>query len=170
MYCDKFRKRDELAEVIRTSYKRIEALGAQEKEEFRNWVKYILLSICGNKAAVVEEILNWAGKGEDDMAFKYNIIKAFEDERAEGKTEGLAEGEARGELRKVISLVRKKVTRNMSAEEIADMLGCKREVYRRYEKGTYDIPLWALIKLSEYYKTSTDYILGLTNTKTPYPQ
>ncbi len=49
------------------------------------------------------------------------------------------------------------------------MLGCKREVYRRYEKGAYDIPLWALIKLSEYYKTSTDYILGLTNTKAPYP-
>ena len=81
-------------------------------------MKYILLSICGNKAAVVEEILNWAGKGEDDMAFKYNIIKAFEDERAEGRTEG----EAIGELRKVISLVRKKVARNMSAEGIADML------------------------------------------------
>ena len=118
MYCDKFRKRDELAEAIRTSYKRIEALGAQEKEEFRNWVKYILLSICGNKAAVVEEILNWAGKGEDDMAFKYNIIKAFEDERAEGK----AEGEASGELRKVISQIRKKVSRDMSAKDIADML------------------------------------------------
>ncbi|MCI9144291.1 MAG: Rpn family recombination-promoting nuclease/putative transposase [Lachnospiraceae bacterium] len=114
MYCDKFRKRDELAEAIRTSYKRIETLGAQEKEEFRNWVKYILLSICGNKKAVMEEILNWAGKGEDDMAFKYNIIKAFEDERAEGQVEG--------ELRKVISQVRKKVSRNMSAEEIADML------------------------------------------------
>lgn len=52
------------------------------------------------------------------MVFKYNIIKALEDERAEGE----AIGEARGELRKVISLVRKKVTRNMSAEEIADML------------------------------------------------
>ena len=114
MYCDKFRKRNDLAEAIRTSYKRIEALGAQEKEEFRNWVKYILLSICGNKAAVVEEILNWTGKGEDNMAFKYNIIKAFEDERAEG--------EARGEFRKLICLVRKKVSRNMSPEEIADML------------------------------------------------
>ncbi|MCI9143060.1 MAG: hypothetical protein HFH87_10615, partial [Lachnospiraceae bacterium] len=84
----------------------------------------------GNKAAVVEEILNWAGKGEDDMAFKYNIIKAFEDERAEGEAigeaRGRAEGEARGqvqgELRKIISLVRKKVARNMSPEEIADML------------------------------------------------
>ena len=85
-------------------------------------MKYILLSICGNKAAVVEEILSWTGKGKDDMAFKYNIIKAFEDERAEGEAIGRAEGEARGELRKVISLTRKKVSKNMSAEEIADML------------------------------------------------
>ncbi|MCI9143791.1 MAG: hypothetical protein HFH87_14455, partial [Lachnospiraceae bacterium] len=104
------------------SYKRIETLGAQEKEEFRNWVKYILLSICGNKAAVVEEILNWAGNGEDDMAFKYNIIKAFEDERAEGEALGEARGQVQGELRKVVSQVRKKVARNMSAKEIADML------------------------------------------------
>ena len=70
----------------------------------------------------MEEILSWTGKGKDDMAFKYNIIKAFEDERAEGEAIGRAEGEARGELRKVISLTRKKVSKNMSAEEIADML------------------------------------------------
>ena len=50
------------------------------------------------------------------------------------------------------------------------MLGCKREVYRRYEKGTYDIPIWALLKLADFYGTSTDYILGRTDTKTPYPQ
>lgn len=37
------------------------------------------------------------------------------------------------------------------------------EVYRRYEKGTREIPVWAVIKLAEYYHTSTDYILGLTN-------
>jgi len=44
----------------------------------------------------VEEILSWAGDGEDDMAFKYNIIRAFEDERAEGKEEGKAEGKEEG--------------------------------------------------------------------------
>ena len=48
-------------------------------------------------------------------------------------------------------------------EEIATVLNCKREVYRRYEKGTYELPVWALIKLATYYQTSTDYILGLTN-------
>lgn len=59
--------------------------------ERKNWVKYILLSVCGNREAVVEEILNWAGNGDDDMAFKYNIIRAFEDERKEGKVEGKIE-------------------------------------------------------------------------------
>ena len=59
---------------------------------------------------MVEEILNWAGDGEDDMAFKYNIIRAFEDEREEGKK------------LKIISLVRKKIQKNNSIEEIADML------------------------------------------------
>ncbi len=48
-------------------------------------------------------------------------------------------------------------------QQIADVLGCKREVYRRYEKGIHEIPVWALIRLSEYYGKSTDYILGLTD-------
>lgn len=77
-------------------------------------MKYILLSVCGNKEAVVEEILNWAGNGEDDMEFKYNIIKAFEDERAEGKEEG--------QMLKMISLVRKKLHKRIEINEIADML------------------------------------------------
>ena len=47
--------------------------------------------------------------------------------------------------------------------EIAALLGMHPTVYRRYEKGDRDIPLWALIKLAEYYNTTTDYLLGLTN-------
>lgn len=52
-------------------------------------------------------------------------------------------------------------------EQIAEVLNCKREVYRRYEKGIYEIPVWALIKLAAYYNTSTDYILGLSNKRYP---
>ena len=37
------------------------------------------------------------------------------------------------------------------------------EVYRRYEKGLREIPVWALIKLADYYQTSTDYLLGRTD-------
>lgn len=53
-------------------------------------------------------------------------------------------------------------------EEIAQILNCKREVYRRYEKGINEIPVWALIKLSQYYRKSTDYILGLSDNPNPY--
>ena len=36
-----------------------------------------------------------------------------------------------------------------------------REVYRRYEKGEREIPVWAVIQLARLYGTSTDYIPGL---------
>ena len=61
-----------------------------------------------------------------------------------------------------------RVDNEKSQEEIAKYLQCQREVYRRYEKGTREMPVWALIKLAHYYGTSTDYILGLTNNPRPY--
>ena len=56
-----------------------------------------------------------------------------------------------------------RIDADKSQSEIATVLGCQREVYRRYEKGISEIPVWAVIKLASYYQTSTDYILGLTN-------
>ena len=38
-------------------------------------------------------------------------------------------------------------------------------VYRRYELGEREIPVWAVIRLAEYYHVSTDYLLGLTERK-----
>ena len=56
-----------------------------------------------------------------------------------------------------------RVDADKTQQEIADFLNCKREVYRRYEKGIHEIPVWALMKLAEYYGTTTDYILGRTD-------
>ena len=61
-----------------------------------------------------------------------------------------------------------RVDKDLTQEEVAEILNCKREVYRRYEKGTYEIPVWALQKLADFYKTSTDYILGRTDIPKPY--
>ena len=58
-----------------------------------------------------------------------------------------------------------RIDADKTQQEIADVLICKREVYRRYEKGIYEIPVWALIRLAEYYRVSTDYILGLSDEK-----
>jgi len=56
-----------------------------------------------------------------------------------------------------------RIDADKTQEEIAQILNCKREVYRRYEKGIHEIPVWAVIKLSQYYNKSVDYILGLSN-------
>lgn len=48
-------------------------------------------------------------------------------------------------------------------QEIADHLNMHRSVYRRYETGERELPVWALEKLADYYHTGTDYILGRTD-------
>ena len=52
---------------------------------------------------------------------------------------------------------------DLTQKAVAAMLDMNLQVYRRYEKGDRDIPLWALIRLADYYGTSTDYLLGRTN-------
>jgi len=59
---------------------------------------------------------------------------------------------------------------DLSQEQVAKLLGMKQPQYSRYERGIRDIPTDILIKLAQYYKTSTDYILGLTNDSAPYRQ
>ncbi len=44
--------------------------------------------------------------------------------------------------------------------EIAEILNMQLTVYRRYEIGEREIPLWAAIKLADYYKVSLDYLVG----------
>lgn len=58
---------------------------------------------------------------------------------------------------------------DMTQQQVADYLGMNREVYRRYENGVYELPVWAIIKLSELYGVSADYILDL-NTERRLPQ
>lgn len=54
-----------------------------------------------------------------------------------------------------------------SQREVAELLYIRRTVYRRYETGEREIPVWALIKLADLYHTSTDYILGRTDRRGP---
>ena len=57
---------------------------------------------------------------------------------------------------------------DFSQNDIANYLSMKQPQYSRYERGMRDIPTDILISLSKLYKTSTDYILGLTNKMEPY--
>ena len=60
--------------------------------------------------------------------------------------------------------------KNLTQEELCQKINCKQQAYSLYENGKRALPYELLINLANYYKTSTDYILGLTNIKVPYPK
>lgn len=53
-------------------------------------------------------------------------------------------------------------------KQIAEILFCDQSLYSKYERGVREVPVSIIIKLAKYYKTSTDYILNLTDNKNPY--
>ncbi len=59
---------------------------------------------------------------------------------------------------------------DMTQTQISELLGIKQTVYSRYERGYQTIPVEHLICLADYYKVSTDYILGRTLVKKMYPR
>ena len=58
---------------------------------------------------------------------------------------------------------------DLTQQAIASYLHIKQNTYSQYENGQRQIPIDALIQLAHFYNVSTDYILELTNIKTPYP-
>ena len=59
--------------------------------------------------------------------------------------------------------------KDLSQEELARYLHCTQVCYSHYETGKRDIPTAVLIALAEFHNTSTDYLLGLTVHREPYP-
>ncbi len=59
--------------------------------------------------------------------------------------------------------------KDLMQKEIAAILNIDQRVYSNYETGKRELPTHILIKLADYYGTSTDYILGRTNEIKPYP-
>ena len=53
-------------------------------------------------------------------------------------------------------------------QELAEYLHIRQNTYSQYENGQRQISIEALIALAKFYKTSTDYILGLTDERKPY--
>lgn len=60
--------------------------------------------------------------------------------------------------------------RDLTQTGIANLLKCTQVCYSHYEMGKRDIPTDVLISLAEYYNTSTDYLLGLTDERKAYPK
>lgn len=59
---------------------------------------------------------------------------------------------------------------DLKQKDLASYLKCSQVCYSYYEIGQRDIPTDVLIKLAEYYNTSTDYLLGITDERKPYPR
>ncbi|MBQ2893874.1 MAG: helix-turn-helix transcriptional regulator [Oscillospiraceae bacterium] len=59
---------------------------------------------------------------------------------------------------------------DLTQKQIADYLCIRQNTYSQYETGHRQVPIDVLIALAEFYKTSTDYLLGLTDQKKPYPK
>lgn len=62
------------------------------------------------------------------------------------------------ELRMVIKDLRE--DNDIKQKTVAEYLGVSQQTYSNYENGHREIPIWVVLKLSRYYKVSTDYLLG----------
>ena len=58
--------------------------------------------------------------------------------------------------------------KDLTQSYLAKLLGCTQQTYSRYESGEITIDIYNLIKLAEFYDSSCDYLLGLTNVNRPY--
>ena len=68
--------------------------------------------------------------------------------------------EAAMEIRRIRDL---REDHDKTQQEIADFLKMHRSVYRRYESGEREVPVWMVDRLADYYRVSTDYLLGRTD-------
>ena len=57
---------------------------------------------------------------------------------------------------------------DLTQSEGAQYLMCDQSLYSKYERGERVLPLDAAIKLAQFYETSVDYLVGLTNVTKPY--
>ena len=60
--------------------------------------------------------------------------------------------------------------KDLYQKDLAEYLKCTQVCYSHYEMGKRDIPTDVLIKLADVYHTSTDYLLGRTDERKPYPE
>jgi transcriptional regulator with XRE-family HTH domain len=60
--------------------------------------------------------------------------------------------------------------KDLKQSDIAKILNVTQVAYSYYEIGKRQLPNDLLIKLAKYYNTSTDYLLGLTDERKPYPK
>ncbi|MDE6931228.1 MAG: helix-turn-helix domain-containing protein [Oscillospiraceae bacterium] len=59
---------------------------------------------------------------------------------------------------------------DLTQEEIAEAIGITQRKYSYLETGKQQWPDELLARLADFYQTSVDYLLGLTDEPRPYPR
>ena len=60
--------------------------------------------------------------------------------------------------------------RDLRQKDVSKILNISQQQYARYELEENEMAYGQLIKLAEYYNTSIDYILYVTDERKPYPK
>ena len=63
-----------------------------------------------------------------------------------------------------------RIDKGYTQGQIANYLGISQNTYSQYEIGVLNYPVDAIVKLADIYGVSTDYLLGRTSVKEPYPK
>ena len=75
----------------------------------------------------------------------------------------------RYEIMKYENIRNIRIDRGYTQKQIAQHLGISQNTYSQYEVGILNYPVDAIVKLADFYEVSTDYLLGRTSRKDPYP-
>ena len=59
---------------------------------------------------------------------------------------------------------------DLTQAEIGGQINVPQRAYAYYESGERMIPPQVLIALAQFHHVSVDYLLGITDQKTPYPR
>ncbi len=58
--------------------------------------------------------------------------------------------------------------KDLTQAQMAEFLKIHQTTYSDYELGNLNVPIDVLVKLANFYQTSIDYLVGLTDNPTPY--
>lgn len=76
----------------------------------------------------------------------------------------------RYEMMKFENIRSLRIDNGLTQKQVAQILGISQNTYSQYEVGVLNYPVDAIVKLADYYGVSTDYLLGRTTVKDPYPK
>ncbi len=57
---------------------------------------------------------------------------------------------------------------DLKQRQLAEYLNISQNTYSQYENGVISLSAETAVQLAQYYGTSVDYLLGLTDEKRPY--